>query len=454
MKTIYPTLKFYVPINLDLSIIPEYKEKHQEKYLWFIHSILFKSLTTKDSFNGYVNLNKELLVKYIGNKFYVEIKNRLIQYGFIEMNKSYNPGAFSKSYRLTRKYRNTKIQSIDVTKQTYCRKIYNSRSEYLKDIFKDNILLQKEFLALTYAKIDYEKAIEYINNNYDTTSQQYKSRLIAIEQFNKMYLTDFSNDTYLIDFTFVENKGRVYTPFTMLARDLEQFIYFNGYENDEVVTLDMPNSQLCFYSELIERRKKRVHIGSNNIEDNKRIIREIENGPKEKNYTNVLSINHNTIPYVYSFSNNWEDYIFNGLGYERMMYLSKWKGKETGHTKEERQEFKEEFFGQLFYNKYNDRLTDLEMVFMQHHEQTAKALRELKKELGNKLLAIEVQRLESNFFHKIVVDYIVRNYPNVPFIIKHDSISLPSSQASYLAEELNELVKEFFRCSNLKLKIS
>ena len=49
----YPTLKIVVPKNLNLSIIPEYKEKHQEKYLWFIHSILFKSLTTKNSFNGF-----------------------------------------------------------------------------------------------------------------------------------------------------------------------------------------------------------------------------------------------------------------------------------------------------------------------------------------------------------------------------------------------------------------
>lgn len=454
MKTLYPALQFYVPINLDLTIIPEYKEKHKEKYLWFIHSILFKSLTSKDSFNGYTNLNKELLVKYIGNKFYTHIKERLIQYGFIEMNKSYNPGAFSKSYRITNKYRNTKIKAIEVTKQTYCRKIYNSKSEYLKDIFKDNLLLQKEFFALTFAKIDYNRAVEYINEKYEPTSQQYKSRLIAIDQFNRMYQTDFSNDSYLINFTFVENKGRVYTPFTMLARDLEQFIYFNGYEADEVITLDMPNSQLCFYSELIERRKKRVHIGSIYSENNRENKRIIEFAPKEKNDTDVLYSSPLFIPYVYSFSNNWEDYIFNGLGYERMMFLSKWKGKEINHTKEERQEFKEEFFGQLFYNKYNDRLTDLEMVFMAHHEDTAKSLRDLKQKLGNKLLAIEVQKLESDFFHKIIVGYISKNYPNVPFIIKHDSISLPSSEASYLIDELNKLVSDFFRCDNLKLKVS
>ena len=140
-KEYYPSLNFYIPSNLDLTIIPEYKEKHKEKYLWFIHSILYKSLTTKNSFNGYVNLNKELLMKYVGSNFYLDVRNRLLKYGIIELNKSYSPGAFSKSYRLSKKYRGAEMKSIDITKQTYCRKIYNSTSEYLKDVFKDNLLL-------------------------------------------------------------------------------------------------------------------------------------------------------------------------------------------------------------------------------------------------------------------------------------------------------------------------
>lgn len=457
MREIYPTLKLYVPTNLNLEIIPEYKEKHKEKYLWFIHSILFKSLTTKNDFNGYVNLQKDLLVKYLGAKFYTQIKERLITNGIIEYNKSYSPGAFSKSYRLTNKYRASSIKGIDITKQTYCRKIYNSKSEYLKDVLKDNLNLKHEFRALTYAKIKYDEALEYIKNKYDETTPQYKSRLISLDQFNKMFNTSFDLDTYLIDFTFLENKGRVYTPFTMLARDLEQFIYFYGYEDEPVITMDMPNSQLCFYDELIER-KKRIHIGSS-IDDNNKINKRIIETPQTEKKPNISKklppiTTHYHVPYVYHFSNSWSDYIFNGLGYERMMYLTRWKNKEINHTKEERQEFKAEFFGQLFYNKYNDRLTDMEMVFMEHHEETAKHLRELKKELGNKLLAVEVQRLESDFFHKQIVSYLKKHYPNIPFIIKHDSISVPMSSASYLAIELNELVKMFFRCNNLELKVS
>jgi hypothetical protein len=154
-----------------------------------------------------------------------------------------------------------------------------------------------------------------------------------------------------------------------------------------------------------------------------------------------------------------------------MMYLCKWKGKEQGHTKEERQEFKAEFFGQLFYNKYSDAFTDMEQVFMTYHENEAKALREMKRIVGNRpmqkrikkdgtcvtyeggsRLAVRVQDLEGKFFHHILVSHIKTNYIDVPFTIKHDSITLPKSCASYILPELNILVREFFQRNDIELK--
>jgi len=140
-------------------------------------------------------------------------------------------------------------------------------------------------------------------------------------------------------------------------------------------------------------------------------------------------------------------------GYETIMSLSKWKGKDKGHTQEERQEFKAEFFGQLFYNSYRDSFTDMERVFMFNFEEDAIKLRDLKRVLGNRQLAIEVQTLEGNFFHNIVTSYMIQNrYYDIPFTIKHDSITLPISQASYLIEELNNLVREFFGRNDISLK--
>lgn len=77
----------------------------------------------------------------------------------------------------------------------------------------------------------------------------------------------------------------------------------------------------------------------------------------------------------------------------------------------------------------------------------------IKKVLGNRQLAIEVQTLEGNFFHNIISDYMIksRSY-DIPFTIKHDSITLPMSEASHLIEELNKLVRDFFGREDISFK--
>jgi hypothetical protein len=134
------------------------------------------------------------------------------------------------------------------------------------------------------------------------------------------------------------------------------------------------------------------------------------------------------------------------------MYLSKWKGKQTGHTKAERNEFKEYFFGNLFYNQFNNRLTDLEQIFATYYPKEFKSLRSLKEKLGNKGLAVEVQKLEGFFFHTIVVNHMRTNYKDVHYCIKHDSIAIPESAAAYIYPELNALAAKFFNRPEIQLK--
>jgi hypothetical protein len=150
--------------------------------------------------------------------------------------------------------------------------------------------------------------------------------------------------------------------------------------------------------------------------------------------------------------NTWDDLIFNSKGYETMMALSKWAGKVDQHTRDERQEFKAEFFGNLFYNRYQPKLTHLEQVFSAHFPNEFKALRSAKYKYGNKLLAVKVQSLEATFFHKTIVNYMRRNYINVPYVIKHDSIKLPMQYAELIHEHLNKLAREFFNRNDISLK--
>jgi hypothetical protein len=463
MKTLYPTIQAYTPdFNLEQILGQDYLKRRAEKYLFVVHSIMYQALRNKKQFSGYVNLNAKLLEYFIGPKFYKETLKTLIKHGVVEELRNatgkamYQAGAFSRAYRIAPQYTNgVRLKSTPITKQTYCRKIAIAQHKMLKEAVDKNPLLKYEFLNLTRRRIDAERAEHYIRQTYDQASEQFKSRLIAIRDFDKLKDARYENGVYKLGFHFSYKGGRVYSPASMLPRDLEQFTYFdNEYQDEQSVCLDMPNSQLCFFNELVLRTEIDEYGKVKNIGDSTR--KDMTRNRKRPIFeANINPSIHPTIetPYVLNFREpqKWADIIFNGLGYERMMYLSQWKGKAADWSKDERQEFKAEFFGQLFYNKYSDRLTDLEIVFMQHHEAEAKALRSIKKALGNRLLAVKVQELEGKFFHHIVVTYLKTNYKEIPFTIKHDSLTIPVSCADFLKPEIDALASQFFR-RNVNLK--
>jgi len=469
----------YVPDIPYQKTIPQYNKRWEEKYLFLVHSILYSQLRNKKAFNGYVNLDSSLLKKYIGEHYYKFVLNQLTTAKIVQPYfnskgvQSYSKGAFSKAYRINPDILSSvRIKAVPIKKKTYARKITNVRASMIKEACKINPNIQHELLMLTYRRIKENEAIEYIKANYVEFTPQYNARMIAIREFNEMHKAKFNTGKEVLNFHFSYNKGRVYSPASMLPRDLEQFTYFQNYENEASICLDMPNSQLCFFDELITREKhysKPIGVKDSGVKELEK-VQHIGNGISEEgiegefspNISKNLDKSLSLIPPLYPSSlcvasypqqNTWKAFIRKGLGYERMMKLSKWKNKESNHTKEERQEFKAIFFGQLFYNRYiPNYLTPLEQVFNEYHENEAKALRRIKKQLGNKLLAVQVQTLEGKFFHDICVHYMKSNYINIPFTVKHDSITLPSSCASFLIEELNELVIQFFNDKEMKFK--
>lgn len=470
----YNAIQIVKPKGFDVTTIGDYNKRHKEKYQWLLHTIIFKQLTSKESFNGYVNLSKELLVKYLGEHYYKGIINTLSDNGIIEANNSYsnNPESpFCKSYRMNPAVLGKGIEADEISKKTYCRKIYQYQKDNLEQIFKDNPNIKREFFWLSYRKIKIKEAVAYVNANYIQGTKPYEARILSIQEFAKMSKIRNKNiDT--IDFLFKYVKGRLYTPATMLPRDLEQFTYFIGQEGKRSVSLDMPNSQLCFFNQYAKNEAVTTYGSvsstqlathreySVNIDDiciiNECSHHEIEN--KEGQTTIKLQSN---IPFTpmccnYSVSGSisadWSSIIFNGKGYECMMFLMKYKNKEANHTKEERQQFKSKFFGELFYNQYKDELTKMEQVFMTYFPAEAVALRTIKKKLGNSMLAVNVQKLEARLFHKLIVDLMHAKFKHVPFTIKHDSITIPEAYVNQVKNDLDRIVQMFFRRNDINLK--
>jgi hypothetical protein len=467
------------------KIIPHYNKRWDEKYVFIMHSILYQQIRGKQTFSQYANLDSRLMIKYIGTGYYKAVLNQLTNSGIIQPYIENGKVHYSRKESKSKAYRinpliidNTRIKAITIKKQTYARKITNVRIQTVKEAIKLNQNIKHEFLMLTYRKIKVQEATNYVKENYTENTPQYKNRMWAIKEFNEMHKANFEQGKENIDFHFSYNKGRVYSPASMLPRDLERFTYFIGYENERSISLDLPNSQLCFFDQLLKstdffkkeasnvvqisdsedlKQEKSEHIGSTTS-------KEIGNRDKRP-----CSDKNNTPPSPLSLcvrnctqQNTWQSYIYKGLGYEIMMKLALWNNKDSNHTKQERQEFKEIFFGGLFYNKYiPNYLTHLEQTFLANFPDEANALREAKKIVGNTRkgtkqggsnLAVYVQKFEGKFFHDICVNYMKSNYKDIPFSIKHDSVTLPVSCASFLTSELNILIHDFFNTSELNFK--
>jgi len=484
----------YIPDINYKRLIPHFNKRWNEKYLFLMHSIVYQQLRNAKDFNGYVNLDSSLLKKYLGDHYYKFVLNQLISSNIIQpfINSkginSYSPGSFSRAYRINPlMFENTRIKAVPITKKTYIRKIMYVRNTQLKEAFKLNPNLMHEFIMLTSRRIHVERAVEFVEKNYVKNSFEYNARMLSIREFNAMHKVhknnSFENASWnehfedqlkkhilktegkerelkehekskFIPFHFSYNKGRVYSPASNLPRDLEQFTYFTGYEEEKSLCLDLPNSQLCFYEELLQNTVQ-VKDSKENEEEKMHHIgrRDNEGGYEEEKMLEKQKFLSSSPPPIppslcganFSTQNTWKDNIHKGLGYEIMMKLHKWKDKDTGHTKEERQEFKAIFFGQLFYNRFiPNYLTPLEQTFNLHFPVEAKQLRNIKKRLGNRLLAVQVQTLEGKFFHDICVYYLKTNFDNIPFSIKHDSITFPVRFKALLLPKLNNLVNKFF----------
>ena len=139
MKIIYPSLTCYLPENFNVSLIPCYNKRWHEKYIYFVHSVLFRSLREKNSFNGYVNIPDRIIQHLLGSHYSKFVITQLINAKIIEVNKSYSQGSFSKSYRITEQFTNgIKIKTEVIKKQTYCRKIAITREQikFKQDLFR------------------------------------------------------------------------------------------------------------------------------------------------------------------------------------------------------------------------------------------------------------------------------------------------------------------------------
>ena len=201
-----------------------------DKCNWFIHRILSNTYGKNEDNVGYkywVNIHSQELKKFLGTKFYIRIKNTLVEeLQLIEENEVYSANNFSKSYRLTDKAQSISKDIVPIYSQqfqnTYQNEIENNYKVTLENkvLFKlyHNLrqlitidewsywverIMEDEYKTIDGIKMPYPYINKYRNDRYSIYYNEFK----RLNNFNKP-IEIFS---LVINFKpTISNSGRIY----------------------------------------------------------------------------------------------------------------------------------------------------------------------------------------------------------------------------------------------------
>lgn len=220
---------------------------------WFYYTLMSKIAELGDDATKFVRLDSRILKRYMGND-YSQIIDLLDSNGFIKIDHSYFVGNIAskgrcKSYGLS----NESIQHIN--NKNICLYTYTApKSKFTKINIKskkklpeshtiqDNKQLIKQTLrTLRSLKIDIKAAFKFIDSqNYSPFAKiNLKNQCLAIK--NKNVYASINTTNFRLD-----------TNLTNLKTDLLKFIKQKG---EHLVSFDLANSQILFFSKQIESIK-------------------------------------------------------------------------------------------------------------------------------------------------------------------------------------------------------
>ncbi len=262
---------FYLPANLNLSeklkSIDKKEVKFLEQYYYFITRISSNKIYNKKNKDDYVHLKFDYLRNIINDRRIIKVRDNLIKMNILEVNHSYQVGNYSKSFKLTDEYANTRSFSKHLISSNLTNKIHkNSFSDFSNNIDKtinlEDVLNNNNISMLTttydsYFFSKYKSLIEDIT----IEEKQVKDYLETLNLDNKQYYNYSEAIERFIDKDFYIKidirSGRVYTNITNFPSVLRKFL---KYKNNELIEIDIANSQPLLFSLLLDDSKKDVRL--------------------------------------------------------------------------------------------------------------------------------------------------------------------------------------------------
>ena len=295
----------------------------------------------------------------------------LVETGIIYMVRNYKAGQNARVYKISESVLKGVIKRY-VNKDNILLKKYKNKVSQVEEDGIKNSLIDADIKAmlvddLFYTKIEFDKAIFYLDNLQHNDTDIYNRNRYSVECVNDKHI-----------FYHFDSYGRMHTNFTILKSFIRKnCLLLDGQETHEI---DIVNSQPLFLNKII-----------------------IDSGTKWVNNDEIDLFRDLTI------NGNYYQYVMNHI-----------KTSDRSMVKEMTYKV---LFGRNVHNSKADK------VFKELFPTIHNFIRLYKKEKGDyKVLAYELQKAESNLIFNKIIREVKNYYPDIKIVTVHDSIIIPRNR--------------------------
>ena len=289
---------------------------------WYISSIVKQNIQEDKPYGSYVNLNSQLLKKYLGDRIYKDIQLCLVGLGIIIENVKYSTTKFSKSFCLTPKavklgVVKTYIYSKKIINKTKKEVQSNYDNRYSNPILKkiiDNTLKLRVVEDESYYVLNIlpePKYVEFDNQLLDTSEQINQFKLDRYNAYYRSFVdlnevTDpkllFNNPIFYTPS--IAASGRIYHTIASMPKYIRESM--RAKPNELIWEVDMCSAQPSIvFLEWLSFAKKNLQISINDeymlclkllleggiykyIQDNSTYFKELKYDKLKKNILSAL----------------------------------------------------------------------------------------------------------------------------------------------------------------------
>lgn len=380
------------------------------------------------------------------NRNFSNIKKFFQEAGFIDVNNSYKRDEWCKKYSFSDKYRTHKTKKYYITNKKLIEKSYDYYMER-----KGGMIGEDESIYSNYeVKIDSTRAYKYITDEY------YKGN-ITDEQYSAYYSSIYRMENKEIYSVLDDFSGRLHTNITNLKKELRQFVYFVDESKQDVVEIDVKNSQLLMLTAFLDKntfdkvkplltRKIRAGVYEQVVSNN--LLENIENYI----INNDISNKEDILKFKYN--------AFNGEVYEKFVEELKDNGY---YDRLSRKKLKTVFFIWLFsplghkvFEKSlsNKKLNEfLDINYPNLYEYITFLRNQTDSKLIPRLLQLTESGINLNLIGKKISFESEKESDRIMFTTIHDSFLTPICFRDKIVKKIKDTYKEIFNIDvNLHIK--